>query len=156
VSRIRRGKPGESAAFDAGGASTFAPRLDDEVVGWIAAEGGEDDLVDVHAEEMEGFGRLLAFLRSLFADEPLEGFLVGDSSARPESFASPPAISGSAVALCNANLGSRWRSFALRESGIMPSQRSPSRNDASWPLIRGEPSARRVASALWMCASKLR
>src|SRR2546421_6170957 len=43
------------------------------------------------------------------------------STARPEILASPPAISGSTVALRNAKRGSRWRSRALRESGIIPS-----------------------------------
>jgi hypothetical protein len=37
----------------------LALRLDDEMVGWVAAEGGEDDLVDVDPEEMERLGRLL-------------------------------------------------------------------------------------------------
>src|SRR5215216_669841 len=68
----------QSAAFDSGHALTLAPRLDDEVVGWVAAQGGEHDLVDVHAEQMKGLGRLLALLRALRSDEPVEGLLVGD------------------------------------------------------------------------------
>src|SRR5215216_4160017 len=73
-----RRKRQQSAAFDSGHALPLAPRLDDEVVGWIAAEGGEHDLGDVDAEEMEGLRRLLALLLTLLPDEPVEGLLVGD------------------------------------------------------------------------------
>jgi hypothetical protein len=71
------------------------------------------------------------------------------SIARPPSFASPPCIFGSAVALCSANRGSRWRSRAFIESSIMPSQISSSSNVASVPLTRGAPSRRNVAMTLW-------
>src|SRR3984893_6575315 len=66
-----------SAALDAGDASALAPRLDDEMVGWVAAEGGEDDLVHLDPEEMEGLGRLLALLLTFLPDEPGEGLPVG-------------------------------------------------------------------------------
>jgi hypothetical protein len=39
------------------------------------------------------------------------------SSARPASLASPFGISGSTIALCSANRGSRWRSFACAAVG---------------------------------------
>src|SRR6201992_591492 len=75
------------------------------------------------------------------------------SSARPESFASPCQPGGSIEPLCRAKRGSRARSAALREPGIEPNQRSRSMNFASMPLIRGEPSARSVASVLCTWAS---
>src|SRR5438874_6444340 len=48
------------------------------MVGWVATEGGEDDLVDLDPEEMERLGRLLALLLTFLPDEPGEGLLVGD------------------------------------------------------------------------------
>jgi hypothetical protein len=101
------------------------------VVGWVAAEGGEDELVDFHPEEMEGLGRLLALLRMLLPDEPVEGLLVGDLLGPAGELCIATCDLGVDRGAVQRQCGSRWRSFALRESGIMPSQRSPSRNDAS-------------------------
>src|SRR6201999_1985206 len=75
------------------------------------------------------------------------------SSAIPESLASPCQPGGSIEPLWRARRGSRARSVPLREPGIEPNQRSSSMNFASRPLIRGEPSARSVASVLWTWAS---
>src|SRR5437899_3116232 len=74
----RTPSPGRSAALDAGQASPLAPRLDDEMVGWVAAERGEHDLLDLDPKEVERLGRLLAFLLTLLPDEPVEGLFVGD------------------------------------------------------------------------------
>src|SRR4029450_13460053 len=57
-------------------------------------------------------------------------------------------------ALCGARRGSLRSSGALRDPGIMPSHSSPSAKVASIPLIRGDPSRRRVASSLCLWASK--
>src|SRR5215211_5218177 len=80
------------------------------------------------------------------------------STARPASLASPGQVVGSSggsrEALCSARRGSRRRSRALRDPSIMPSHSSPSAKVASIPLIRGDPSRRRVASSLCLWASK--
>ena len=68
------------------------------------------------------------------------------STARPEMRASPLVTCLSSVALCSASLGSRRRSAAFLEPCIMPSHSSSRANRGSMPLMRGEPSARRVAS----------
>ncbi len=75
------------------------------------------------------------------------------ATARPEIFASPghcasAPSTGSTVALCRANRGSRRRSAPLRASTIEPNTSSPSSKAASIPEIRGDPSARRVAIVL--------
>src|SRR6266511_452029 len=79
------------------------------------------------------------------------------SSARPVILASPSNRAGwsggSTVALWRARRGSRRRSRAFMDLYIPPSHRSPSANDASVPLIRGEPSLRKVAMVLWRWAS---
>src|SRR5512132_3866047 len=80
------------------------------------------------------------------------------STARPASLASPGQVvgssGGSSEALCRARRGSRRRSSALRDPGIMPSHSWPSAKVVSIPLIRGDPSRRRVASSLCLWASK--
>ena len=73
--------------------------------------------------------------------------------ARPEIFASPghcasEPSTGSTVALCRANRGSRRRSAPLRAFDIEPNTRSPSSKTVSIPEIRGDPSARKVAMVL--------
>ena len=54
----------------------------------------------------------------------------------------------------SANRGSRRRSSAFRESGIMASQSSPSPSRVSSPVSRGEPSTRSVARTAWSTAPK--
>src|SRR5262245_3123354 len=76
------------------------------------------------------------------------------STARPASLASPSLTSLSAVAAWREKRGSRWRSFAFSDPSIIPSHTSPSRNVGSMPLMRGAPSARRVASIPRPVASK--
>jgi len=98
------------------------------------------------------------------SDVGVEGIAVGPSTigpetiARPEIFASPgqsasDPSTGSTVALCNANRGSRRRSAPLRAFDIEPNTRTPSSNTVSIPEIRGDPSARSVAIVLCLCAS---
>ncbi len=68
------------------------------------------------------------------------------SIARPPMRTSPPPIPVPGPGLAwSAKRGSRLRSSALSESGIMPSHSSPSRKRTSRPVVRGEPSLRRVA-----------
>src|SRR5436190_24915 len=76
------------------------------------------------------------------------------STARPDSLASPSLSSGSTGAECSARRGSASRSRALTERCIIPSQSCPARKVASLPERRGEPSARKVASTLFVWASK--
>ena len=103
----------------------------------LLVEAGQHDLSDVGAETVA--------LRSL-GDPPA-------ASARPEIFASPghcasAPSTGSTVALCSANRGSRSRSALLRAFGIEPKASSPFSKAASIPEIRGDPSARKVAIVL--------
>ncbi|CAK7281626.1 hypothetical protein SGPA1_12419 [Streptomyces misionensis JCM 4497] len=68
------------------------------------------------------------------------------SYARPLIRTSPPAIPVPSPGLaCSAKRGSRSRSRAFCESGIMPSHSPPSWNRTSRPERRGEPSWRTVA-----------
>ena len=70
------------------------------------------------------------------------------SSARPAIFASPFQSGGLSEPLCSAKRGLRRRSSAFTARHMLPNQMSPSANWISVPLIRGEPSRRRVASVL--------
>ena len=76
------------------------------------------------------------------------------SSTRPAIFASPCHSGGLTEPLCRAKRGSRRRSSALTAPHMLPSQMSPSMNSISMPLMRGEPSRRRVAIVLWTNRSK--
>ena len=73
-----------------------------------------------------------------------------DSTARPEIFASPPhelgsPSGGSSVGQWRARRGSRCRSRAFSDPGIMPSHGPSSANSTSEPLMRGDRSRRSVA-----------
>ena len=60
-----------------------------------------------------------------------------------------PSTRSTSGALCRAKRGSRRRSSALRESGIIASQSSPSPKCTSSPVSRGTPSARSVPRIEW-------
>lgn len=75
------------------------------------------------------------------------------ATARPSMRASPSGSSSVSGELCSENLGSRCRSAALSEPGIIPSHRCPSRIGASIPESRGDPSRRSVAITAWIWLS---
>ena len=77
------------------------------------------------------------------------------SSTVPASLASPLKSSPS-EALWRAKRGSRRRSRALTAFHMLPNQISPSAKMISLPLMRGDPSRRRVASVLCLLASNSR
>jgi hypothetical protein len=77
------------------------------------------------------------------------------SSTRPATLASAFHSGGSLDPLCRAKRGSRRRSSALTAFHMLPNHISPSTNSTSVPLIRGDPSRRRVAIVLCLKASKI-
>ena len=126
------------------GAVAGVPPLDDEVVA-----GGADGrhLGDVGDEEVH---RARAAARSRWRRRRRRGSrhlgaALGDGDRSAAILTSPSVTALSALALWRAKRGSRSRSATFREPGIMPSQSWPAVMSGSRPLMRGEPSARRVA-----------
>ena len=138
-------------------AATLGPVLDHQAIARLV-EADHHHLGELGAEKVKARRRLgLGVVASrpcrLVGAKPVE---VGDllDPAGELGVSSQPG--GSAEALCSAKRGSRWRSRALRAPHIEPNHSSPSTKSASVPLIRGEPSRRRVAIVLWTPASKRR